>query len=62
MKDHKSSKKIEQLITPLKNLHVNVEGKEVSLEELESLCSTFDGKSRGCGSFSSVEGSDDLLF
>ncbi|SFW13535.1 FlmA family RiPP peptide [Chitinophaga sancti] len=35
---------------------------EVSLEVLESLCSGFARRPRGCGSYSSVGENDDILF
>ena len=53
-----NSKKIEQLVTPIKS-----GGDEnISLEQIESLCGSFTRRPRGCNSFSSIEDEDDLLF
>lgn len=65
-----------QLIEPSKKLRKTLDGKEVTLEELESLCGTFDRRPRGCNSkktevaapgeggdsFSSIGDNDDVLF
>jgi hypothetical protein len=51
--------KSKQLAEP-KNLGKAVE--EVTLEVLESLCSGFSRRPRGCGSYDSVGNNDDILF
>ncbi|UCJ05007.1 hypothetical protein KTO58_15010 [Chitinophaga pendula] len=51
--------KSKQLAEP-KNLGKAVE--EVSLEVLESLCSSFNRRPRGCNTFDSVGSNDDILF
>lgn len=65
-----------QLIEPSKKLRKTIDGREVTLEELESLCTTFDRRPRGCNSkktevaapgeggdsFSSIGDNDDVLF
>ncbi len=47
--------KSKQLLAPL-------DSKEVTLEELESLCYGFDARPRGCNSFDATDENDDVLF
>ncbi|GCC53241.1 hypothetical protein SanaruYs_34840 [Chryseotalea sanaruensis] len=62
--------KNKQLIEPSIKTRRTIDGKEVSLEELESLCTSFDRRPRGCnaesstldGGFTSAGDNDDVLF
>lgn len=57
-----------QILEPSLKSKKTIDGKEVSLEELESLCSNFDKRPRGCnaesadGGFTSTGDNDDVLF
>ncbi|GCC53242.1 hypothetical protein SanaruYs_34850 [Chryseotalea sanaruensis] len=59
-----------QLVQPATKVRKTIDGKEVSLEELESLCTNFDRRPRGCnaesstldGGFTSAGDNDDVLF
>ncbi|WP_079688957.1 FlmA family RiPP peptide [Ohtaekwangia koreensis] len=67
----KNEKFPKQILEPSTRSKKTLEGKDVSLEELESLCSNFDKRPRGCNSetepadgagFSSTGDNDDVLF
>jgi hypothetical protein len=59
-----------QLLEPSKRSQKTVDGTDVSLEQLESLCTEFDRRPRGCNAetaepgagFSSSGDNDDVLF
>ena len=61
-----------QLIEPTNKGRKTLDGKEVSITELESLCNSFDKRPRGCnaetstieadGGFTSTGDNDDVLF
>lgn len=65
--------KNKQLVQPSTQAKTTLEGKEVQLSELESLCGSFDKRPRGCNAetdnkleaasgFSSTGDNDDVLF
>jgi hypothetical protein len=66
----KNNEKNRQLLEPSKNVKTTIDGSTVSLEELESLCTNFDRRPRGCNAetaepgagFSSTGDNDDVLF
>lgn len=51
-----------QLIKPKSDLKSDIEEAAISLEELESLCYTFNSRPKGCNSFSATGENDDVLF
>lgn len=68
MKENESTKS-KQLLEPSKKTQKTIDGVEVSLEQLESLCTEFDKRPRGCnaenaqdGGFTSTGDNDDVLF
>jgi hypothetical protein len=66
----KNNEKNRQLLEPSTKVKSTIDGNTVSLEELESLCSSFDRRPRGCNAetsepgagFSSTGDNDDVLF
>ncbi|SKC83349.1 FlmA family RiPP peptide [Ohtaekwangia koreensis] len=68
---NKEASKTKQLLEPSNKAPKTIDGVEVSLEQLESLCTEFDKRPRGCNSetepadgagFSSTGDNDDVLF
>lgn len=57
-----SNKITDQLITPMPNLKLDIEGAAISLEELESLCYSFSSRPKGCTTFTATGENDDVLF
>ena len=60
MKEEKKSQN--KPLKPAQQQNESIDGSEVRLEELESLCSGFARRPRGCGGFTSTDDTDDILF
>ena len=63
-KDNQSGKKFKALVKPRVNLKNMAMDSELPLEEMESLCTYYRGRSGSCraDSFRSVDEENDILF